>query len=511
MCYRRYPYRHSKLHLRHRPSCVREHPDGTHNLHLPAPRETAHAGPGPRGQLTATRAELITRPGRRQSDLGAKNDYDPVGPWTYRVIAAPTAGQLSRDTSRYSDIGPDNVHFVTTDTAYSALPPVGDDRMAARAESGPRIAVSLPAMWPEEQPPGGEQNPQDPHHPQQAQVPPHNPYQQAGYQQPNPYQQPGYQQTGYPQPNPYTQPPQHQPQPAWGAPAPTGAPQPPSDGGGNRTKATAIVAAIAVVITAGVTGFLVLGGDKDEQAGAGDKDKRSAPASTPASESADPGDSASASAPATDDNPRDSEAEQPTVAGWKVVVNPKWGTAFDVPAGWEVKTPGTLIGFEETDAKADTKPIITMSAPAYYKPKWCVSDDDKDGRTSDTALAAVGTKGASGARNADEVALNQVPWWVYGGYTQPDKKSLVFDEKATPYTTKSGIKGSFARAHSKNTPQKGKCASDGKAITFGFKNSAGDYVAWSLYGATGVTGEVSDKTIMQILSTVRLHGDPTGA
>ncbi|MDX3452930.1 hypothetical protein PV396_13375 [Streptomyces sp. ME02-8801-2C] len=371
-------------------------------------------------------------------------------------------------------------------------------------------------MWPEQQPPGGEQNPQDP---QQAQVPPHNPYQQPGYQQPNPYQQPGYQQTGYPQqPNPYSQP----AQPGWGPPVPTGAPQPPrqpqppSGGGGNRTKITAIVAAAAVVLTAGVTGFLVLGGDKDEQAGSDGNDKqsgRSASASTPAPESADPSDSASASASASpsDDNPRGSAAEQPTIAGWKVVVNPKWGTAFDVPADWEVKSPGTLIGFEDDNAKAGAAPLITMSAPAYYKSKWCVSDDDKDGRTSDTALAAVGTKGASGAKTADEVAVNQVPWWVYGGYTQPDKKSLVFDEKATPYTTKSGIAGSLARAHSKNTPQKGKCASDGKAITFGFKNSAGDYVAWSLYGATGVSGEVPEKTVMQILSTVRLHGDPTGA
>lgn len=57
-------------------------------------------------------------------------------------------------------------------------------------------------MWPGQQPPGGEQNPQD-----------QNPYQQPGYQQPNPYQQPGYQETGYPQPNPYGQQPG---QPQWG-------------------------------------------------------------------------------------------------------------------------------------------------------------------------------------------------------------------------------------------------------------------------------------------------------
>jgi len=350
-------------------------------------------------------------------------------------------------------------------------------------------------MWPGQQPPGGEQNPQD-----------QNPYQQPGYQQPNPYQQPGYQQTGQPGQPGYQQPGYQQPdaygqqpgQGQWGAPSPMGAPEPPS-GGGNRTKVIAIVAATAVVVAAGVTGLLVLGGSNDDKADGG---KDSKPSVSP---SQDP------SASASDGNPRGGDDEKPTIAGWKVVVNPKWGTAFDVPADWEVESPGTSIGFEKHNAKAGDKPIIMMSAPAYFKSKWCTSDDDKDGTTEDTPLGAVGTKGASGAKNADEVAVNQVPWWVYGGYTQPDKKSITFDKKAKPYTTTSGVEGSIAWARSKNTPQKGKCASDGKAITFGFKNSAGDYVAWNLYGATGVDQEIPDATILKILSTVRLHGDPTSS
>ncbi|MER6358653.1 hypothetical protein ABT186_44440 [Streptomyces sp. NPDC001634] len=337
-------------------------------------------------------------------------------------------------------------------------------------------------MWPGQQPPGGEQNPQN-----------QNPYQQPGYQQPNPYQQPGYQ-----QPNPYEQP----GQPQWGAPSPAQAPQPPSGGGGgNRTKIVAIVAAAAVVVAAGVTGALVLGGNKDDKADGGSKN---AGPSVSASQSS----TASASA---SDNPRSGDAEKPTIPGWKVVINPKWGTAFDVPPDWDVKSPDLEIGFENNNGKAGDKPIIVMSAPAFLKEKWCTSDSNKDGRPEDTALAAVGTKGASGAKNADEVAVNQVPWWVYGGYTQPDKKSITFDKKAKPYKTASGIEGSIAWARSKNTPQKGKCATDGKAITFGFKNSAGDFVAWNFYGATGVKEEVPDATIMKILSTVRLHGDPTSS
>ncbi|BAC74742.1 hypothetical protein AQJ43_19605 [Streptomyces avermitilis] len=344
-------------------------------------------------------------------------------------------------------------------------------------------------MWPGQQPPGGEQNPQD-----------QNPYQQPGYQQPNPYQQPEYQQPpGFQQPNAYPQQPGQPGQPGWGTPAPAGAPQSPGGGGGgggNRTKVVAIVAATAVVVAAGVTGFLVLGNKKDDKADGGKDAKASGSASK------DPSPSVSA------DNPRGGDDEKPTIKGWKVVVNPKWGTAFDVPADWEVQSPGVFIAFEDESGES-TKPLVTMTGTAVLKEQWCSSDEDKDGRTEDTSLAAAGTKGANGAKNTDEVAVNQVAWWVYGGYTQPDKKSLTFDEKAKPYKTAAGIEGSIAWARSKNTPRKGKCASDGKAITFGFKNSAGDYVAWNFFGATGVNEEVPDATIMKVLSTVRLHGDPS--
>ncbi|MET8945973.1 hypothetical protein ABZX30_20905 [Streptomyces sp. NPDC004542] len=334
-------------------------------------------------------------------------------------------------------------------------------------------------MWPGQQPPGGEQNPQN------------NPYQQPGYQQPNPYQQPGYQQS-----NPYAQQPQ---QPPWGAPAPLGGPQPPQrpqgGGGGNRTKLVAIVAAAAVVVAAGVTGFLVLGGGKDDEGG-GSHDKAST--------------SPTATSSASKDNPRGDETEKPTVAGWKVVVNPKWGTAFDVPADWQVDSPSSYLGFTD-DKSSDGKPLAMMSAPAEFKPKWCTSDDDKDGKTSVTSLAAAGTKGASGAKSPADAAVREAPTWVYAGYTQPDKKSVTYDKKATPYTTASGVKGAYVWARSTNTPRKGKCASDGKALTFGFKNSAGDLVMFNLFGAKGVKEEVDTATIMKIVSTIRLHGEPTAS
>ena len=357
-------------------------------------------------------------------------------------------------------------------------------RTGLTKNSDPNVSLSalvLVPMWPGEQPPGGEQNPQN-----------QNPYQQPGYQQPNPYQQPGYQ-----QPNPYQQP----GQPQWGEPAFAGPPTPPNGGGGgNRTKLVAIVAATAVVVAAGVTGFLVLHNNKkDDTADAGKNTHASA----------DPSQNTTSDSPT--DNPRTAETAKPTIAGWKTVINPRWGTAFDVPPDWNVQTPTTEIGLEKYNAKPGDKPLIVMSAPAFLKEKWCTSDDTKDGTVHDTALAKVGTKGSVGSKSTEEVAVTAVPWLVYGGYTQPDKKSVTFDHKAKPYTTAAGIKGSIAWARSKNTPQKGKCDSDGKAITFGFTNSKGDFVAWNLYGATGVKDELPDATIMKILSTVRLHGDPVGS
>jgi hypothetical protein len=337
-------------------------------------------------------------------------------------------------------------------------------------------------MWPGQQPPGGEQNPQ-------AQ---NNPYQQPGYQQPNPYQQPGFQ-----QPNPYAQ------QPQWDAPSPVGAPQPQpgsGGGGGNRTKLIAIGAAMAVVVAAGVTGFLVLGGDSDDKADGGGGGS----ASPSPSASADP------SASVADDNPRTNETEKPTVPGWKVVINPKYGTAFDVPPEWEVESPGVFTFFEDQQ-KGDGSAYIGFSAPAFLKHEYCSSDDDKDGNEETSSLAASGTKGEDGAKDTASTARGDAAAFAFGGYTdqkESSKKYLKIGE-AKPYTTAAGVEGSVATSYTSGVPKTHKCDFDGKATTFAFKNSAGSFVSWSFYGAKGVKEEVPDATIQKVLSTVRLHGDPT--
>ncbi len=307
-------------------------------------------------------------------------------------------------------------------------------------------------MWSGQQQPGDGQNP----HAGQT-----NPYQQSG-----PY--------GPPQQAPWA-----------GAPTmPAGAPQPPP-GGRNRTTVIALAAALAVVVAAGVTGYLVLGGNDEK--------------------TADPGPTKSASTSPSGDNPRapgDGKGLQPVVAGWKVVANPKRRIAFDVPAQWGLKGPG-WVTYVADDRDPEEKPLIGMSGPAVLKDKWCQSDADKDGSPEDTALATAGTRGDSGAKTLDDAARSSVSLWLYGSYTQPDKKSIK-PAVVQPYTTASGIKGSLATGFSAGAPKKGKCATDGKVTTFAFKDPGGDFVSWTFVGAKGVRDEVPEATVRQILSTVRL-------
>ncbi|GGQ26645.1 hypothetical protein [Streptomyces roseolilacinus] len=339
-------------------------------------------------------------------------------------------------------------------------------------------------MWPGQQPPGGEQNPQDQNAP--------NPYQQPGYPQQNPYQQPGYQQPGYPQQNPYQQP----TVPQYAVPGqPPGPPVPP-DGDRKKTTVVAIAAALVVLAAAGVTGYLVLGDDGKQQTAQG--------GSAPSQSASAPSAPVEPPAQAPSGNPRDgSTAPKPSVPGWKVVHNPKRDTLFDIPPDWEALGSGVATGFEDEKA-GDGSPVVTMSAPGRYKSEWCTYDDDKDGTADKWSLATAGTKGGQGAKDTAEAAYNEAGSWVWAGYAQTEPKGTIKITKAVPYTTKSGLSGHVATATALNTKHENKCDTDGKSIAFSFKNAKGDFVSWVMYANTGIKDEVPQETIQKILSTVRL-------
>jgi hypothetical protein len=318
-------------------------------------------------------------------------------------------------------------------------------------------------MWPGQQPPGGGQHPQQP--PAGA-----NPYQQPGYQQPNPYAQ--------------------QQPPAWNAPTvPAGSPAPGPPGGGRRTNMIAIAAAAAAVAAAAVTGAVLLGGGTDDEAGP--DPARSSPSSSPSA------------SPTARDNPRTAEEEKPTVAGWKVVVNPDLGVAFDGPANWARQSTTWVSWVSENDDPED-KPLVAMQAPGVLKEKWCATDADKDGETDYVPLAMAGSRGNNGATSTEEIARADSATWVYGYFTQPDHKKVTTG-KVTSFTTASGLTGSVATSQSSGVAKKDKCATDGKATTFAFKDAQGGFASWSFVGVKGVGEEVQDATVRQILKTVRFR------
>ncbi|MFI9066044.1 hypothetical protein ACIGQE_30000 [Streptomyces sp. NPDC053429] len=345
-------------------------------------------------------------------------------------------------------------------------------------------------MWPgQQQPPGGQPNPQD------AQQ---NPYQQQPGQ-PNPYQQqpqpgfgepqPGY---GYPQAGYQTPPPPAQP---WGQPQ-TVVQSTARARSPYSTKTVAIVAAAAVVVTAAATGTFVLTRDKKTVQA---NDKPVAVSSPPATKSAAP--------PAPTGNPRAGGDVKPVIPGWKVVINPLHGTAFDVPPDWTVASSGLSSGFEDSK-KGDGSPLVTMTAPAFYKEDWCKVDSNKDGKEEKTELAGTGAKGAQGAKDTAEAARIAAENWVYAAYAQdsPNPKETVKSTDAKDFTTLSGLKGSFSTATATGLPKKSKCDSDGKSIAFAYKIANGDFAVWVLYAAAGVPGEVSKETYEKIMSSVRLTG-----
>ncbi|WP_433548700.1 hypothetical protein ACQPZG_29370 [Streptomyces sp. CA-294286] len=379
-------------------------------------------------------------------------------------------------------------------------------------------------MWPGQQPPGGEQNPQD-----------QNPYQQPGYQTPPP---PGQPPAGGPQPTPPPgQPPampgsyqQPAPAPGYGYPAPGSVPTPPSGSnpyadhytvpmqpgpvgpGGpkgppddkKKNMITAVVAGVVVVAALAATGIFVLGDKDDTQDRA---DGRSPSQSPTAAASQQPGAGASdPAAPAPGGsvaNPRAGGDVKPTVPGWKVVVNPKHGSVFEVPPEWKVGSSGTMMGFEDKAGKT----LAIMSSVAELKDKWCTDDGDKDGKQEDTTLSQSGTTGTiTGAKNTAEVAQGQAGNWVFGGYAQ-EARDKVKVGKGEPYTTASGLEGSLSLATAIGVKKTSKCVTDGKAYAFSFKNAKGDFRTWILHSAKGVPDEVPDATVKKILSTVRLAAE----
>ncbi|HEX5566601.1 MAG TPA: hypothetical protein VFY14_06670 [Streptomyces sp.] len=343
-------------------------------------------------------------------------------------------------------------------------------------------------MWPGQQQPGGEQNPQHP-----------NPYQTPGYQAPNPYQTPGYQ-----TPNPY-----QQPGGPWGPPGAPGGPQPPYEGGGGgkngrggKTVAIAIVTAVAVIAAGVVTAVLLLGNDDQGDTAKGGDSSASPSAEPSPAESESPGEEPD-ERPDDPSNPRDGlspEKPEPVVSGWQVVTNAKHHNAFDVPPEWKVKSETTIIGYGQKDEDDPfSGPQVAFSGPAYHKEAWCTSGNSRYTR------AIAGSKGAQGSRGTAEAAQIAAENFVYFAYGE--QKDTVKSVKPKPFSNEHGITGHIASATATGVEKKNKCDSDGKVVAVSWLDGSKDLRLWLLVTDAGVEDEVSQETIDKMTASLRPYAE----
>ena len=146
----------------------------------------------------------------------------------------------------------------------------------------------------------------------------------------------------------------------YGGPGPGGFGGPPGFPPPRRGSSAGIVIAIIAVAV-----VLIGGGVAVAVAASGGHDRHeSGPVSAPSSSSSSvPSEPPQASPP--EDSPPPAQAKVP---GWRAVVSTKHGVTYDVPPGiWSVKSPGTIVGFEDPNGT----PEVAGSGAAIYKEGYC--------------------------------------------------------------------------------------------------------------------------------------------
>ena len=173
---------------------------------------------------------------------------------------------------------------------------------------------------------------------------------------------------------------------------PPGFPPPP-----RRSSAGIIVVVVAVAV------LLVGGGVAAAVLASSGHDEGTPEAAAPAPSSSVP--AVPPTSPPAEDSPPPAPAKVP---GWRAVVSTKHGVTYDVPPStWSVKSPGTIVGFED----ANGTPEVAGSGAAIYKEGYCQGH-----RGSWRAEAAVsGYSTTDLAADAKDAAAK----WARFGYT-PD-------------------------------------------------------------------------------------------
>jgi hypothetical protein len=186
---------------------------------------------------------------------------------------------------------------------------------------------------------------------------------------------------------------------------------------------------------------------------------------------------------------------KPVVAGWQPVVHAKRGVAYDVPRGWEVNSPGTIVGFEGVGASNRT---LAMSGSAEYGSGYCTSSGSGVWR----AVSGVAAAPKTGDLAAQTTSLAQAWGSVYDepskgihAVADPGRAKLVHVKGARAYHVRVAVTVTGGDAC---TPHRARV----DVLTVRAAHTTGAFVLASEQGATA---DPTSRTIARILSSVRAY------
>ena len=312
-----------------------------------------------------------------------------------------------------------------------------------------------------------------------------NPYQQAGYHQENPYQQPTV---------PFDQ--------AGGGVPPNG----PGPDRAHRTKMALAVAASVIMVAAVTTGGVILVADSDTSDGpvvAQPSDDETDPETDGEDEPDGEGDGDGDDRP-SDPRDRGLEDVDPVVAeDWQVQAHPERQIAYDVPperrmlpvvtfVSWNVDLPNDDGELEETQ--------FPVRGATVYQDEFCGSGSSR---------AVAGVTGSLGSPDTEQAAVSTALNYVLAAFDH-EQQGTRTDVPPEPFSNDQGLEGTLAISTVEGFPvENEECHSpSGKAIAVSYVSNNGDILVWLLVMDTGVDDEVDQETIDKMLGSLRPY-DPS--
>ncbi|GLY74115.1 hypothetical protein Airi01_023820 [Actinoallomurus iriomotensis] len=262
-------------------------------------------------------------------------------------------------------------------------------------------------------------------------------------------------------------------------PTPGGPPFPPPGGPGfpppipprrSRGPLIGVIAAVALLVVVGaVVIVLTTGGDEH-------------PAAAPTSAAPTP-------SPPTTPTPTPTPTNQfpPTVPGWQVIVaSQKNGLSYDVPADWENKGEGSMIGLDDGSAVPET--AVDYSA---------------ESEKGDCRLGGAGFRASDVDSVKDSVVQGARMWAKAAARKQASPRQSIGAPQKMKLRSGGWVEQITARVTT--APDRDNCGSTGTTIHMvALPVTGGGSLRFVLYVHTGQPGALSDADMDKVVHSVRL-------